>query len=838
MRNSRLLVILLAKALAQKRFRSLQEVTATSSTSTATTTSDPCILAQTACDCADGGICGWSAFADGGGICHNRGRPTEIDCFLCERQQKCASTMCPQMDNACTCAAAAGCAWDMGFGQCVASTEATDCRACPSRAGCDLDPPVLFQNGFSPANGGSHSSGSDLRIVLQFNKVVTWCPGTVMDEVVPRTYMQFSTASLTIDMSWYLSQVALESESFQLLDEVGPTLVNFDPDSMSVPVPLDGSVNLLWSEPIILTLGERTVDNTGATTVVQSFSIPLKEPEAEIISSSLLRIYLNGLLRTWLETWGEGLPAQAFNFRAATAGTVPSTQVPTSSNAVGIVILVVCVTVFCILAGGIGLVKLCRSHADALHSFMPKMPKPKARNPSRAVEPSQTDTKAQFAAVAAAAENAAYRAAAAAERLRGDDDTKPATSASASWAQRPSKAPSANPKAGPKVHPERDGFNAGRARRSTAPTGESQGLTSYHLLQARDMGGNESNKAPPPESNLPPEVKAVEKKLHDLMDEPIATRRKLFKDGAARPRELKRLEKELQDIRALAKDGKEAQVSADSVENDLTHWKAWLKGWLATLAFARQLKQSKAFQAQVRVDELLKEYSEERDKKRAALDQAFTPDEVDFSASKAFDYDRSVNYYEVLGIDEYEPLDEVNRAYKRLSLVYHPDKTKGMSSQQQQDYETIFISVKNAHLVLGDQATRRQYDKDRDHDRAKELVSGVKAQKSQHVDLTEVLKRISEMQRPPGKNVEVTLQMELEHFFYGVHKVIPRNRRVKDFYAGMVTQEHLYRLHVERGAAEPVEISFKVTGRSSWGGDHGHGFRSKEITMLMLALTL
>mmetsp|Transcript_58457 Transcript_58457/g.92618 ORF Transcript_58457/g.92618 Transcript_58457/m.92618 type:complete len:203 (-) Transcript_58457:71-679(-) len=47
---------------------------------------------------------------------------------------------------------------------------------------------------------------------------------------------------------------------------------------------------------------------------------------------------------------------------------------------------------------------------------------------------------------------------------------------------------------------------------------------------------------------------------------------------AGRPRELKRLEKELQDIRALAKDGKEAQVSADSVDNDLTHWKAWLKG--------------------------------------------------------------------------------------------------------------------------------------------------------------------------------------------------------------------------------------------------------------------
>lgn len=42
-----------------------------------------------------------------------------------------------------------------------------------------------------------------------------------------------------------------------------------------------------------------------------------------------------------------------------------------------------------------------------------------------------------------------------------------------------------------------------------------------------------------------------------------------------RPRELKRLEKELQDIRALAKD---SSVSADAVENNLTHWKGHLKG--------------------------------------------------------------------------------------------------------------------------------------------------------------------------------------------------------------------------------------------------------------------
>mmetsp|Transcript_81394 Transcript_81394/g.189063 ORF Transcript_81394/g.189063 Transcript_81394/m.189063 type:complete len:203 (+) Transcript_81394:61-669(+) len=48
---------------------------------------------------------------------------------------------------------------------------------------------------------------------------------------------------------------------------------------------------------------------------------------------------------------------------------------------------------------------------------------------------------------------------------------------------------------------------------------------------------------------------------------------------AIRPRELKRLEKELQDIRALSKD---SSVTADSVEGDLTHWKGHLKGPDAT----------------------------------------------------------------------------------------------------------------------------------------------------------------------------------------------------------------------------------------------------------------
>mmetsp|Transcript_23403 Transcript_23403/g.37637 ORF Transcript_23403/g.37637 Transcript_23403/m.37637 type:complete len:205 (-) Transcript_23403:99-713(-) len=45
--------------------------------------------------------------------------------------------------------------------------------------------------------------------------------------------------------------------------------------------------------------------------------------------------------------------------------------------------------------------------------------------------------------------------------------------------------------------------------------------------------------------------------------------------AAIRPRELKRLEKELQDIRALSQD---SSVTADSVDGDLTHWKGSMTG--------------------------------------------------------------------------------------------------------------------------------------------------------------------------------------------------------------------------------------------------------------------
>ena len=186
------------------------------------------------------------------------------------------------------------------------------------------------------------------------------------------------------------------------------------------------------------------------------------------------------------------LPAQAYNFRAATGTNVSGTpQQTTSSTAVGIVILIVSLTVFCTLAAGIGTIKLWRSHANKLKAYLPQegagRRKPAQSAPISIPVPETTKpaydksaSASPFAEEKARAETAYRSAAAAAERLGKDAGSNSANSANseskpasgATWAQRPGS--KTGPSPSPKVHP---GFNAGRNRRSTPPpAGEGGGL--------------------------------------------------------------------------------------------------------------------------------------------------------------------------------------------------------------------------------------------------------------------------------------------------------------------------------------------------------------------------
>lgn len=62
------------------------------------------------------------------------------------------------------------------------------------------------------------------------------------------------------------------------------------------------------------------------------------------------------------------------------------------------------------------------------------------------------------------------------------------------------------------------------------------------------------------------------------------------------------------------------------------------------------------------------------------------------------------NYYFILGLNIYASEGEIKRAYRKLALQYHPDKNPSPEA------ESIFKEINEAYEVLGDSASKANYD--------------------------------------------------------------------------------------------------------------------------------
>ena len=63
------------------------------------------------------------------------------------------------------------------------------------------------------------------------------------------------------------------------------------------------------------------------------------------------------------------------------------------------------------------------------------------------------------------------------------------------------------------------------------------------------------------------------------------------------------------------------------------------------------------------------------------------------------------DYYKILGVSKTASQDEIKKAYRKLAIKYHPDKTQGDASA-----EDKFKDVAEAYEVLGNEEKRKQYD--------------------------------------------------------------------------------------------------------------------------------
>jgi DnaJ family protein B protein 4 len=66
------------------------------------------------------------------------------------------------------------------------------------------------------------------------------------------------------------------------------------------------------------------------------------------------------------------------------------------------------------------------------------------------------------------------------------------------------------------------------------------------------------------------------------------------------------------------------------------------------------------------------------------------------------------DYYKVLGVDESASQDDIKKAYRKLSLLHHPDKNPGNTEAEEK-----FKNINEAYQAIGSEDERRKYDMSR-----------------------------------------------------------------------------------------------------------------------------
>lgn len=68
------------------------------------------------------------------------------------------------------------------------------------------------------------------------------------------------------------------------------------------------------------------------------------------------------------------------------------------------------------------------------------------------------------------------------------------------------------------------------------------------------------------------------------------------------------------------------------------------------------------------------------------------------------------NYYDVLGVDKNATQSDIKKAFRKLSLKYHPDRQQGKSDKEKKEAEEKFKEIGEAYETLSDENKRKAYD--------------------------------------------------------------------------------------------------------------------------------
>ena len=70
----------------------------------------------------------------------------------------------------------------------------------------------------------------------------------------------------------------------------------------------------------------------------------------------------------------------------------------------------------------------------------------------------------------------------------------------------------------------------------------------------------------------------------------------------------------------------------------------------------------------------------------------------------------SKNYYEILGVEKTATKEQISKAFKKLSLKWHPDKWATGTDEEKKIAEEKFKEINEANSILSDDEKRKNYD--------------------------------------------------------------------------------------------------------------------------------